>query len=126
MSKNLAESIAEALDDYSYEVVEALGAAVDTVAKKVNSVIKEHITFDQRTGKYVKAFRIRDVSRTSTERKKAWYVASPHYCLSHLLEKGHITRNGGRTRAFPHIKYGEEYAEANLENEFKKELENDG
>lgn len=32
-----------------------------------------------------------------------WYVRSPEYRLSHLLEDGHATVNGGRTRAFKFI-----------------------
>ncbi len=124
MSKSFAEELADALEEYSDEVTEALGAAVNTVAKNVNKVIKEHIPFKQRTGEYVKAFRVTDTSESPTERKKNWHVEKPHYRLTHLLEKSHLTRDGvTRTRAYPHIKYGEEYARANLEKEFEKELD---
>lgn len=123
MSNSFAEELADALEEYSDEVTEALGIAVNTVAKNVNKIIKEHIPFKQRTGKYVKAFRVTDTSESPTERKKNWHVANRQHGLTHLLEKGHQTRSGSRTRAYPHIKFGEEYAQANLEKEFEKELD---
>lgn len=124
MSKSFAEELADALEEYSDEVTEALGAAVNTVAKNVNKVIKEHIPFKQRTGKYVKAFRVTDTSESPTERKKNWHVANRQHGLTHLLERPHLTRDGVTySKAYPHIKYGEEYAQANLEKEFEKELD---
>lgn len=41
------------------------------------------------------------------------------YRLTHLLEKGHETRNGTRTRAFKHIEPVNEY----VVNQFQKEVE---
>ena len=43
-----------------------------------------------------------------------------YYNLTHLLEKGHPLRSGGRARAFPHIKPVEE----ELNDKFLKGVEN--
>lgn len=37
-----------------------------------------------------------------------WYVKGSEYRLSHLLERGHLTRNGGRTKAFHFIQNASE------------------
>lgn len=44
------------------------------------------------------------------------------YQLTHLLEKGHALRQGGRTQAFPHIAPVAEKCENELLNNIKKQL----
>ena len=46
-----------------------------------------------------------------------------HYRLTHLLENGHETRDGGRTRAFPHIKPAEERVVAEYVRRVKEAIE---
>ena len=49
-----------------------------------------------------------------------------HYPLTHLLEYGHATKTGGRTRAFRHVQPVSEKAEAKLEANVKKVIEKGG
>ena len=50
-------------------------------------------------------------------------VHSPtRYMLAHLLEKGHAKRNGGRTRAIPHIAPAEQAGVQQLESLIRKAL----
>lgn len=108
----LAAAIERELQNYSDEVSEKIEEAVETVANEVNDEIKQHVTFRQPTGKYVKAFRIKKLSTGSKHNhSRVWHVLGPQYRLTHLLEHGHALRGGGRARAFPHIKYGEKLAE---------------
>ena len=102
-------------------VNDAVEKASDKCARKVNKVIKEHCNFGG-SGAYIRAFRIEKIQSSALTSGRRWYVKAPHFRLTHLLERGHAKKNGGRTRAFPHIQYGEEFAQANYEDYVKKEV----
>lgn len=110
----LSKAITESLTTYAEEVTKVVKNAVDETAKEVKEEIKAHITFEQPTGEYVKSFAVKTTKEEQFNRTKTWYVKSPHYRLTHLLEKSHVTRSGGRTKAHPHIVYGQLLAEKNL------------
>lgn len=118
----LADAISEQLQNYSEEVTEATKIAVDKTAKEVNKTIKAHVTFNQITGKYVKSFRIKKTYTGRYGSTRTWYVANGQHRLTHLLEKDHATRNGGRTKAFPHIQYGDELAQTMLPEAIEEEI----
>lgn len=119
----LSSAISKELQDYSDDVAKKVKKVIDNVAKETNQVIKNHISFNERTGEYVKHFKIKKLFEDNFNKRVVWYVASPEYRLSHLLEYGHAKRKGGRTKAFPHIRYGEEYARQNLEKQIKEAIE---
>ena len=75
------------------------------------------------TGKYKKAFKIKTTFENARTKRNTWYVANGEHRLSHLLEEGHATKNGGRTQAFPHIKYGAEYAQNNLPRKIQEAID---
>lgn len=119
---DLADEVMKALTEYSEEVTEATKKVVDEVADGVMTETKNHITWKDKV--YSKSFALKTSFEDRRNKRKTWYVKSPHYRLTHLLEFGHITRNGGRTRAFPHIRYGDEFAKENLPKKIKEAIEN--
>lgn len=110
----LGDAIMSSLTHYSDKVAKGTHRAVDIVTKEVSDEIKKHLSFNSRTGKYVKSFRIKTSYSDIRNHRNTWYVKEPHYRLTHLLEWGHRTRNGGMTKAFPHIQFGEEIAQRRL------------
>lgn len=122
----LTSAIVKELYDYSLEVTTGIKKVVDTVAKEANEEIKKHINFKQHSGKYVKSFRIKKAFEDGYKKVNVWYVANGEHRLTHLLEKGHALRQGGRAAAFPHIKYGEELAQRRMEELSKEVIKNVG
>lgn len=117
----LADAISETLQQYSDDVIDGIKNAEDITAKEC----KENLAADSpvgATGKYQKGWKI--TVTTNTPLKKYTVIHNKEYRLTHLLENGHATRNGGRTRAFSHIKPNEEKANAAFETRVEEVIRN--
>lgn len=120
--EDFAKELEKQLLDYSDVVIEIVDDVTHQVGDLVMEEIKNHITFDEKTGDYIKSFSLKS-TKTRTNRSRIWYVLKPHYRLTHLLEKGHALLSGGRSRAFPHIKYGDELANIKFPELLKEAIE---
>lgn len=72
------------------------------------------------TGDYAEGWRVKK------EGKKRIIHNATRYRLTHLLEKGHATIDGGRTEAQPHIKPVEQQLETEFLEQVKNGIENYG
>ena len=100
---DIASQIADALAEYSEEVNQKLEDAKSIVADETVAYLKVNSPVGRR-GKYAKGWR--------KKKDGTGYVVhiTTDYRLTHLLEKGHAKRNGGRTKAEPHISDAERLA----------------
>ena len=110
----LGNAITEALTEYSDKIAGQMHKAVDKVTEEAAEEIRLRIPFTQRTRKYVRAFATKTRYEDKLNKRNAWYVKSPQFRKTHLLENGHRNRDGTHSRAFPHIRYGEELARKRL------------
>lgn len=69
---------------------------------------------------YNKGWKVMQTKTDKRYHKKATIHNATDYQLTHLLEKGHALRNGGRARAFPHIAPVAEKAEQTLLQRIKQ------
>lgn len=99
----LAGAIKEELTIYHEDVNEGLRGV--TRKHMADLVRKTRATAPNRTGDYRKhiAGDFRGLKRGRRKISALWYVKAPFYRLTHLLVKGHATKDGGRTKADPFL-----------------------
>ena len=116
-----ADEIVKALKQYSEDVEVKVKDAISDGSNKILKDLKKHPVIPKRTGKYKKSFCLKKTAEGEGYiRYRLW---NKRYQLTHLLEYGHITRNGtSRTKAYPHWKDAQMQAEELVEK-VKKELE---
>lgn len=108
--QDLAAEIAYELENFNKEVDEIVSEEIETVGKEMAKELKS--ISPKRTGGYAKGWRMKRESK-----HKVIVQNSKKPYLTHLLEHGHASRNGGRVRAIPHIKPTEtKYRERLAEN----------
>lgn len=103
--EELGGAIAQELTLYRQEVQDGVNKAGRKAIKEVERKTKDTAPFNAR------AYHQHYVDQITTKTEKArtgdethtWYVKSPGHRLTHLLVRGHETRDGGRTEADPFL-----------------------
>lgn len=121
MNINLGEELEKILDDYNEHAVDVLNSAIAESANEVRDELKVSGDFKDRTGKYRKGWSVKSGSRFMGVESKIVHN-KPKYQLTHLLEYGHVNRDGSRTRAFPHIAKVETESAKNFEKKVRSKL----
>lgn len=118
---NFAYELVSLMKEYTEEVAEGMEKAKEENAKEGVKTLKSTSPDGHRKRrKYRQGWRAKKIG-------SAWVVHnSTNYQLTHLLEKGHALWQGGRARAFPHIKPVEEQVIVGYEKQLEKVIKGGG
>lgn len=116
--EELQEALQDFLENYSEDIEEDVKEATNTIIKDAK---RELVQTSPKSGvardtKYYKGWALKNGTKNKKYRYTRVIWNKTNYQLTHLLEFGHATRNGGRTNAIPHIrpvedKYGVKFAD---------------
>lgn len=121
MAKSLEQQLSDVLVLYSQEVTEQIKQDTETVAKETRQRIKESGNFKNRTGKYRRGWKVKKAFESANEVR--FRVYNTRYQLTHLLEKGHAKKDGGRVMAYVHIRPAELWEQKEFVKRVKKAVQ---
>ena len=116
---DLADLVMDGLREYS----EIANTAMKKAVRKTATSVKKEISANApvKSGRYKKSWMAKKTKENSHTLEMTVH-SKDRYQLAHLLEKGHVKRNGGRVAGRPHIAPAEENGADMLESLIQKEL----
>ena len=102
---DLSKAIMQELEFYSRSIIDGMNEVGDSASKEAIATLKE--TSPKKTKTYSKSWRVQKMTFINAPGRFTVHNKD-RYRLTHLLEKGHATRDGGRTTPQVHIKPVEE------------------
>lgn len=124
----LAREIMKALSEYTEDVQIKVDEAVGEIAKESQKKLRATTGAEQSNvwRKYPTGWTIKSTKRKGARKEEVWNAK--HYRLTHLLENGHVIKNGtgrsyGRTRSFEHIAPINTEAQEALEKAIREAIE---
>lgn len=123
-------AVADALAEYSTSAISAVDLSIDEVAEQAEQKLKSVRRFapdGNPSGKYSNDWET-ETYKTGRFSTKAVVYNVENYRLTHLLEFGHVTRNGtGRTfdptPAYPHIAPVNDWVHDEIIKQIQRRLE---
>lgn len=119
----LAEALQQELESYSKGLTERVNEAGQTAIKKLKKLTKA--SAPKASGSYRKNIAVTTRTNELGVKTFVWYVKKPDHRLTHLLVHGHVTRNGGRTKANPFLKNALDAVLPEYEENVKEAIKND-
>lgn len=120
---DLGAAIQQELTTYHESVLERVNTLSAQAAKDLVKKTKATAPKGAR-GSYRKNIASKLARKGQRGNVYAWYVKAPDYRLTHLLAKGHETRNGGRTRPDPFLKNAVDGVLPEYQNNVEEALKN--
>lgn len=119
-------------ENVSKDISKKVNEDIPNIQKDTKKVVKSHLSKGNGVDKgiYKRSIVYRNLS--NSEQIVHFQVGGnkKHYRLTHLLEHGHkmipnkhFYRHVVRTKAIPHIQYGQDYADKAVENLYEKAIE---
>ena len=99
---DLGKAIERELTIYSRDVTESLDEAASKEIKKLTNLTRKTAPVGRR-GSYRKHISWMQDHKNARGSSYVWYVRAPDYRLTHLLVRGHATKDGGRTKGNPFL-----------------------
>lgn len=121
---NLAREVMKQLDDYGIVAALIVEKTTEDVAKNAAKTLNK--SSPKLTGDYAASWTYTASGNRRNKHSVIVHAEAPEYRLTHLLEKGHQLKKGGRSighvKAIEHIAPVEEKAAEQLEKELIKRL----
>ena len=99
----LASEIQGVLDNYNSQIIKGVKKETKRAMKDLVTNTKADAPVGKRKQHYKDSITSKKVIENNDGLIMRWYVKGSDYRLTHLLENGHATRNGGRTKAFKFV-----------------------
>ncbi|MGN0269723.1 MAG: HK97 gp10 family phage protein [Candidatus Weimeria sp.] len=117
-AEQLSDAIEMSVTEYVEDVNDIVKQKIKDAADEAVKELKEKSP--KRTGRYAKGWKSTVQKETAIGAEVV--VHNRVYQLTHLLEKGHAKRGGGRVEGIPHIAPVEEEISKKLADEIEEEL----
>ena len=118
--RSLQMQMNDLLKEYGDAIIDKIDDILPGVGERAAKQLQQ--TSPQRTGNYAKGWKVSKKTRSGSFTEVRVYNEK-FYRLTHLLEYGHASRNGGRVKAQPHIIWVEESASEELMNSIMDAVE---
>ena len=119
---DLSRVARHALDTWRKEVADGVGDAAFEAAQMMVQRTKRRTSKGPSSGRYARAMAAKRGAQKWGFKSAYWYVKSPRYRITHLINNGHALRDGGRYSGDQHVTKAAEQAMIDFENGIRRRI----